>query len=82
MRCRRTVLAGGITLLLLTCTSCSVEELDTDGDGLISKSEFLSAAFDALCGNQSEPDARADELPADELPGDELPGDETPAEGI
>ncbi len=75
MRYHRTVRASAITLLLLTCTSCRVEELDTDRDGLISKSEFLSAAFDAVCGNQSEPDAPADEPLADEPLADEPPAD-------
>jgi EF hand len=54
MRYHRTVLASATALLLLTCTSCSVDQLDTNGDGVISKSEFWSAVVDAFCGNQND----------------------------
>jgi hypothetical protein len=78
MRFHRIVRFSAIALLLLTCTSCSVEELDSDRDGFISKLEFLSAAFDAVCGDQDEPDVPADEPPTDEPPLDEPPTDEPP----
>jgi hypothetical protein len=78
-----------IALLLLVSTSCRVEQIDPDGDGIVSASEFFSAAFDFLCGDEGddpadeEPPADeppTDEPPADEPPSDEPPGDEPPAD--
>jgi len=82
---RRTSIACAIALLLTTCTSCQLEALDPDGDGTISVSEFLSAAFDFVCGGQDEQDepvAPDDETPDDENQDDETPVDETPDAGI
>lgn len=50
-----------ITLLLITCTSCQTENLDLNGDGEVTRSEFLSAVFDALCGDSTNGDGSADE---------------------
>jgi hypothetical protein len=75
MRYDRIFLASAAAVMLLTCTSCSVEELDADGDGWITKSELLSAAANAVCSDQGQP---ADEPPADEPPSDEPPLDEPP----
>jgi hypothetical protein len=81
MRYGRTIFACGIGALLLTCTSCSVEELDTNGDGFITKSELLSAAFDSVCGDADQADEPDDETPTDETPVDETPADEIPNGG-
>lgn len=86
----RTSIACATLLLLTTCASCRVEDLDPNGDGIIDKSEFLSAAFDAICGdagsdlpNDEAPDDEAptDETPTDEVPVEETPVDETPTNG-
>jgi hypothetical protein len=84
MRYYRTIVASAMALLLFTCTSCDIEELDADGDGLISKSECLSALFDAVCGDQGDTptdEPPIDEPPTDEPPTDEPPTDETPGDG-
>jgi hypothetical protein len=79
---RRVSLACAIALLLFPCTSCSVEQLDANGDGFVTKGELLSAAIDAMCDDQGNVDSPDDEPPVDETPDDETPDDETPADEV
>jgi hypothetical protein len=78
MYLRRISFVGAIALLLLTCTSCQVEALDADGDGFISKSELLTAAFDAVCGDQGGDETPDGESPDGETPDGQSPDGETP----
>jgi hypothetical protein len=81
MRYHRTVLASAIALLLLTCTSCSVDQLDTNGDGVISKSEFWSAVVDAFCGNQNDSGTSTDGTSTDGTSTDGTSTDGTSTDG-
>jgi hypothetical protein len=77
---RQLVCVCATVLLLITCASCRTEDLDSNGDGVITKSEILSAAFNLVCGDQAEPEAPAEGATDDETaavgPIDETPADE------
>jgi hypothetical protein len=63
MAFRQIAFAGGLTVLLCTCASCDTADLDQNGDGVVTKQEFLSAALDRLCGDDTD---EPSEEPADE----------------
>jgi hypothetical protein len=84
MSFRLTKFACAIALLLVTCTSCSVEDLDLNGDGFVSKGELLAAAFDAVCGDDQSDDLDSpdDEPSNGETPDGETPDDEAPIDEV
>jgi hypothetical protein len=51
------------SLLLLTCASCQLSDYDSDGDGIVTRQEFVSALLDSVCDDQVEP--QPEEPPAD-----------------
>jgi hypothetical protein len=82
MRFRRFAIASVIGLSLVTCTACSVTDLDPNGDGEITEMEFLAAAFDFVCGDHDEeveePDTDTPEEP--EVTDPDTPDDGTSSE--
>lgn len=54
MTFRQSTLAGTAALLLATCTSCRLQDFDLNGDGVVTKAELLSAAFDTVCGDPAD----------------------------
>jgi hypothetical protein len=56
MTFRQTAFVSAAALLVATCTSCRVEDLDLNGDGVITKTEILTAAFDTVCGDSTGTD--------------------------
>lgn len=56
MTFRQSAFAGTAALLVATCTSCRIQDLDLNGDGTITKTEILTAAFDTVCGDSTTTD--------------------------
>jgi hypothetical protein len=59
MTLRRTAYAALAVLLLVPFTSCNVAAFDTDGDGTVTRQEFVNAVIDFFCGEDPAPEEPA-----------------------
>jgi hypothetical protein len=84
MTLRRTAFAILAVLLLVPLTSCNVAAFDTDGDGTVTRQEFVDALIDFFCGeDEEEPTTPDDGGTPDNGPPDDggTPDDGTPDDG-
>jgi hypothetical protein len=56
MRRLKLTVFGALALLVCTSTGCRLASLDLDGDGVVTRSEVITAIVDAVCGDETTTD--------------------------
>ncbi|MFO0787955.1 MAG: EF-hand domain-containing protein [Pirellulales bacterium] len=77
MSLRRITFAVLSSFLLVTCSSCSLAGFDQNGDGTVTRDEFLSTLADFVCGDDQTETPTDNGATSNETPTDQTPSTDT-----